>query len=127
MENFKFSKDEDGIWNKNKDFNELQDIKIETDEKMRSAERQNKNLFRKKENVFSVIEETDEKLLQTITELRLMIDMMKNDPATDPKVLSAMQEELAIEMKKREELEPRVLEKEDEANFALQKKNNLLN
>ena len=127
MENFEFRKDGDGLWNKNINSEKLKDIKIDTDEKMRGVENTNNGLYRKRANVFSVIEKIDEKELETITELESIINMMKNDPTSDPKVLKKMQEELIEEKQKREILEPRVLEKEDEVRFALEKKKNLLN
>ena len=127
MENFEFRKDGDGLWNKNINSGKLKDIKIDTDEKMRGVENTNNGLYRKRANVFSVIEKIDEKELETITELESIINMMKNDPTSDPKVLKKMQEELIEKKKKREILEPRVLEKEDEVRFALEKKKNLLN
>lgn len=127
MENFEFRKDEDGLWNKNIDSKDISQFKLDTQEYTEEQEAKNNLDFKRKGHILKNIEEVDEKELETITELRLMIDMMKNDPTADPEVLKKMQEELAIEMQKREELEPRVLEKEDEASFALQKKKNLLN
>ncbi|HRH30640.1 MAG TPA: hypothetical protein PK886_01045 [Candidatus Paceibacterota bacterium] len=127
MENFEFRKDEDGFWNKNIDSKNLHEAKLDIKEHVEKQEFKNNLDFKRKGHIFKNIEEVDEKELETITELRLMIDMMKNDPTADPEVLKKMEEELVEEKQKREILEPRILEKEDDASFALQKKKNLLN
>lgn len=127
MEKFEFRKDENGLWNKNIKPEDMSDLKVDIEKRSRKIESRNDLDFKEKGEDFQKIEKKDEEEFETITELRLMIDMMKKDPATDPLVLQKIEEELAEEIQKREELEPQVLEKEDEASFALQKKKNLLN
>lgn len=127
MENFEFRKDEDGLWNSKLNADKLKEHKIYADEKIRESEFDNNVNLRRKGRLFENIDNFDDKEHETVNALEEMIHMMKMDPSTDPEVLKKMEEEFAEEKQKREILEPRVLEKEDEVRFALEKKKNLLN